>query len=73
MNETLRVIKLTTDSAEGIIRKWYEISGECPHTGCTFKNEVFALTADDRVLDSDGCPMEEGDRQALALRRSIRG
>ena len=48
--------------------KWVSIDGFDQGTGRVFNCDEFGLTADDRVLDCDGCPLTRGDSLDIAVR-----
>jgi len=51
--------------------QWYELHGTDIGTGIEFDGDVYGSTDDDRVLDEDGAPLTEGDRQTIAVRNTI--
>ena len=52
-------------------RRWIELTGLDRGTGYKFKNSVFGITAEDIILDADGCGLTEGDPQTIAVRNAI--
>ena len=54
-----------TENENGVT--WYEVNG----TEWGFDKEVFGMTDDGRLLDCDGCPMTNGDRQEICAREAI--
>lgn len=73
----MNTVKITakiveSDIADGVTRDWCEIYGADEGTGYEFDREFFSLTSDNKILNCDGYPMTEGDRQTIAVRRAIR-
>lgn len=64
------ITNLLSDHATEIL--WFTITGDDYGTGITFEGDQFGLTHDDRVLDSDGAPLTEGDHLEIAVRNIIR-
>lgn len=63
--------EIDTDVVDGIERRWVELTGTDRGTGREFDGDRYALTSDDVILDCDGCPMTEGDYEAIAVRNSL--
>lgn len=55
--------------------KWFLINGYSARYGYTFDSEVYALTKDNQVLDSDGCHIEGDYIESLVkeLLKSVAG
>lgn len=69
---TINTTLIDTDTTDGVTRNWYEISGTDYGTSWEFDGtETFALTSTDRVLDSEGYPLTEGDNKTIAVRNAI--
>ena len=55
------------DGTIGIVdRHWYMVHGLDEHVGVEF-----AITSDNRLLDSDGKPVNESDPEAIEVRKAI--
>ena len=65
---TVTVKKLDTDN--GV--KWFELSGTDNGTDREFNKDIYGLTLDDTILDYEGYPLTEGDRETWAVRNSIK-
>ena len=51
---------------------WFELTGEDFGTACEFDAAIFGVRESDgesRILDCDGCPMTDGDYEAIAVKR----
>lgn len=62
--------KITTEEMDGITRDWYKLTGTDYGTGRELDGE-YAVTSSGHVLNSDGCPLTEGDRETIAVRNSL--
>jgi hypothetical protein len=52
-------------------RQWYVITGVDYGTEYEFDNAIYGVTEDDFILNEDGCPLTDGDRETIAVRNSI--
>lgn len=50
--------------------KWFSLEGHDYGTDVVL-DDTYGLTQDNKILDCDGCPMTEGDRETIAVRNSI--
>lgn len=60
--------KMTEDDGT---RRWYELNGMDYGTGREFENDLYAVTKDGTILDSDGYPLTDGDGETIAVRNAI--
>jgi hypothetical protein len=51
-------------------RDWYQLNGTDDGTKWNFDNEIYGVAKDGAILDSDGCPLAEGN-QKIAVLNSI--
>lgn len=52
--------------------RWFELTGEDYGTGVVFEKNVYGLTDDNTIVDSENCPIEcESDYEAIAVRNNI--
>ena len=50
--------------------KWFDLKGHDYGTDTVLDSE-YGLTLDNKILNCDGCPITEGDRETIAVRNSI--
>ena len=51
-------------------RRWFHIAGYSDAFGISLKGE-YAITDDAAILDEDGVPLTDGDRETEAVRTAI--
>lgn len=51
---------------------WYELNGTDYGTTVEFECETVGVTDDNRILDCDGIPCTEGDRNTIAVRNTLK-
>lgn len=69
----ISVTPIDTDTVENgtLTRRWFRLTGMVFGFSREFDAEVYGLTNDDVLLDADGCPLNEGDGLAIAVRAAI--
>ena len=50
--------------------KWFDLEGHEYSTDIVLDSN-YGLTLDNKILNCDGCPLTEGDRETIAVRNSI--
>lgn len=69
----VKFIEAEQDWANETTRYWFELNGTDYGTNCEFKDEKFAIAEsgqETKVLDSDGCPITEGDGVYIAVMKN---
>jgi head-tail adaptor len=61
---------IAAETVEQTTRTWYAVSGHDSGTGRDINGE-YAICNDGRVLDCDGYPMNDSDRETIAVRNLI--
>jgi len=61
----------TATKTENDGRQWYVISGIDFGTNYEFNNSIYVVTDDNVILNEDGYPLTNGDRETIAVRNSI--
>lgn len=62
----------TIEENNGTGIKWFSVSGTDYGTNWEFDGEeTFGITADNRILDCDGCPLTVGDSYEIAVRNAL--
>jgi len=61
---------ITTETMDGATRTWFQVSGHDSGTGRDINGE-YAICDDGRVLNCDGYPMTDGDRETIAVKSLI--
>ncbi|MCP4282817.1 MAG: hypothetical protein GY776_22835, partial [Alteromonas sp.] len=55
---------------DGSTTYWFNVNGECGAFGIDFDNETYGIAesgGESKLLDCDGCPMNEGDGESIAV------
>lgn len=63
----------TAKLIENGVRRWYVINGQDYGTEREFEDEIYGITEDGTILDSDGYPLTDGDGETIAVRNAING
>lgn len=70
--KTINATVLETEMTDGVLRRWFRVDGYDDGTGQDFDGQEFAITSDNVILDSNGCPLTEDDYETIAV-RSVAG
>ena len=66
--------EIDQDGPDGSTTRWYRLTGEDRGTKFIFDKDVYGIVSyggRDHIIDCDGYPMTEGDRQTIAVRNAL--